>query len=458
MTTELFARHALIASGWDEDVRFTVDGTGMIETVVAGAAPDGATELGGSVIPGMPDLHCHAFQRAMAGLAERRGPGDDSFWTWRHLMYDFQARLDPDDIQAITTQLYIELLKNGYTAVGEFHYLHNQADGTPYKEAAELSIAVIEAALRVGIAITHLPVLYAYGGFDKQPLGEAQRRFAGGVDNILTIVESLRSRYADEPTINVGVAPHSLRAVSGDMLTAISAGVRGIAEGAPLHIHIAEQVREVEDCLAWCGRRPVEWLLDAIEIDQHWCLIHANHLAETEILAIASTGAIVGLCPTTEANLGDGLFPLKAYSAVGGRFGIGSDSNVSVSPIEELRWLEYGQRLNHRERNVFATAETPDTGAALWRAASAGGARALAQPVGALDVGRRADFLVLDAIAANLHGRSADELLNSLVFAGNRNLVRDVFVAGRQVVAEGRHALEDDTERAFVGVMRKLLG
>ncbi len=458
MTIDLFAPQALIANGWREDVRFTVDGGGMIEAVVTDASPEGAITLAGPVIPGMPDLHSHAFQRAMAGLTERRGPADDNFWTWRHLMYDFQARLDPDDIQTITAQLYIELLKNGYTAVGEFHYLHNQPNGKPYADPAALSIAVVDAALRVGIAITHLPVLYACGGFGEQSLGEAQRRFAGSVDDILTIVERLRSRYTDESTLKVGVAPHSLRAVSGDMLTAISTGVRAMADGPPIHIHIAEQVREVDDCLTWCGRRPVERLLDTVEIDQHWCLIHATHLAPSELRAIANSGAIVGLCPTTEANLGDGVFPLKEYGKAGGRLGIGSDSNVSVSPIEELRWLEYGQRLTHRERNVFASGLGPDIGASLWRAASAGGAQALAQPVGTLDVGRRADLLVLDANTANLEGRSGDELLNALVFAGNRNLIRDVFVAGRQVVADGYHALEGETEHAFVGVMRKLRG
>ena len=463
MTVELFAPQALLAGVWKEDVRLTVDDAGMIQAATPGASPGGATVLGGPVIPGMPDLRdlarSHAFQRAMAGLTERRGSGDDdNFWTWRNLMYAFQARLSPDDIHTIAAQLYIELLTNGYTAVGEFHYLHNKPDGSSYENQAELSIAVIDAARSVGISITHLPVLYAFSGFGDQPLDVAQRRFAGNADSILGIVDHLQSRYTDEPTVKIGVAPHSLRAVGGDMLNAVWAGIRAMADSIPVHIHIAEQTREVEDCLTWSGRRPVEWLYDTIDVDPQWCLVHATHLADSEIRAIAQSGAIVGLCPTTEANLGDGLFRLKDYAALGGGFGIGSDSNVSVSPVEELRWLEYGQRLSHRERNVFATQQAPDVGTALWRGAAAGGAQAMAQAIGALEVGRRADLVVLDANAVNLTGRAGNDLLNSLVFAGNRNLVRDVFVAGRQIISDGDHPLGRETELKYKGVLENILG
>ena len=454
MTTDLFARHALIASDWAENVRFSVDETGSITHLERGAVADSATILDGPVVPGMPNVHSHAFQRAMAGLTERAGPDGDDFWTWRQLMYDFQAQLDPGDISAITAQLYIELLKHGYTAVGEFHYLHNQPDGNAYDEPAELSLAVVGAAVDVGIAITHLPVLYAYAGFGDQPLTAAQRRFAGDVESTLAIPDRVRRGYAGEPTVTVGVAPHSLRAAAA-LLGEIS---RGVDATMPIHIHIAEQLREVEDCIVWCGRRPVEWLLDTVDVDRRWCLIHATHLNDSEIRGIAKSGAVVGLCPTTEANLGDGVFRLPDYVAAGGRWGVGADSNVSVSPVEELRWLEYGQRLIHHRRNVFSSLDGPNVGGALWRAAAAAGAQALGQPVGTLAVGRRADLLVLDDTSVNLAGRSGDDLLSAMIFAGNRNCVRDVYVAGRQVVARGHHAGEETAEKAFTAVIRKLLG
>ena len=351
-------------------------------------------------------------------------------------------------------RLYIELLKHGYTAVGEFHYLHNQPDGSAYDEPAELSLAVVGAAVDVGIAITHLPVLYAYAGFGDQPLTAAQRRFAGNVESTLSIADRVRRAYAGEPTVSVGVAPHSLRAAAA-LLGEIS---RGADATMPIHIHIAEQVREVEDCIAWCGRRPVEWLLDTVEVDQRWCLIHATHLSDSEVRGIAQSGAVVGLCPTTEANLGDGVFLLPDYVAAGGRWGVGSDSNVSVSPVEELRWLEYGQRLIHRRRNVFSSDDGSNLGGALWRAAAVAGAQALGQPVGTLTVGRRADLLILDDASVNLTGRSGDDRLSAMIFAGNQNCVRDVYVAGRQVVYRGRHAGEETAKKAFATVMQKLLG
>ena len=457
MTKDLFTRQALLTGGWAEDVRFTLDDGGMIDGIEVGTVADAATILAGPVVPGMPDVHSHAFQRAMAGLTERAGPSGDDFWTWRTLMYDFQARLDPDDIHAIAAQLYVELLREGYTTVGEFHYLHNQPDGTAYDDLAELSLAVTTAAVDVGIAITHLPVLYAFGGFDQQPLTPAQRRFASDVDSVLTVIDRVQSYHAGDPTVAVGAAPHSLRAVNPAQLAAISTSLHETDPNAPIHIHIAEQVREVEECVGWSGRRPVEWLLEAADVDQRWCLIHATHLADDEVGAIAKCGAVVGLCPTTEANLGDGVFRLKEYAVAGGQFGIGSDSNVSVSPTEELRWLEYGQRLIRLGRNVYANDEGSDVGVRLWRDAAIGGARALAQPVGSLEVGRRADLIVLDETSTNLIGKSGDTLLSGQIFAGNRSAVRDVYVAGSSVIVEGRHVRQSEIVQSFSKVMEKLL-
>ncbi len=457
MTTELFAPHILLSDGWHDDVRLTLDNDGMIVGIAMNARSEGSATLDGPVIPGMPNLHSHAFQRAMAGLSERAGSGDDDFWTWRGLMYDFQARLDPNDIRIIATQLYIELLKQGYTAVGEFHYLHNQPDGTPYDEPSELSRSVVSAAVSAGIAITHIPVLYAYADFGEEPLTAAQRRFRGDPELVWRISEDIRGEYRETALVRVGIAPHSLRAVSATMLSEVTAAARSSAEATPVHIHIAEQLREVNDCLSWSGKRPVAWLFDNVAVDAEWCLIHATHLSDDEIAMVGGSDAVVGLCPTTEANLGDGVFRLGDLDSHGGRFGIGSDSNVSLSPVEELRWLEYGQRLTRLTRNVFSDRDDPYTGARLWRRAAADGARALAQPAGAIAHGRRADFIVLDGETIELTGRSGDALLNALVFAGNSNLIRDVYVGGRAVVVDRRHPLEEDVRNAFAAVMKKLI-
>ena len=444
----------LAPGGWIAPGRVEVDGDGRIASVGAGA---GGERIGGIAIPGMPNLHSHAFQRAMAGLAERAGPGADSFWTWREAMYRFVARLDPDDAGAIAAQLYCEMLKAGYTAVAEFHYLHHAPDGRPYDDPAEMAERVTGAARRTGIALTLLPVLYDAGGFGGAPLGGAQRRFANDVERLLGIVETMRRRHGGDPGFRAGLAPHSLRAAAPESLAAALAGLTAIDAGAPVHIHVAEQTREVEDCLAWCGRRPVEWLLENHAVGPRWCLVHATHMTADETRALAATGAVAGLCPTTEANLGDGLFPLAGYLAAGGRLGIGSDSHVSVSPVEELRWLEYGQRLAARRRNVAALAGG-STGARLHAAALDGGARATARDAGAIAPGRRADIVVLDAAHPLLAGRTGDDILDSWIFAGNANPVRDVIVGGRRVIRDGRHPEEDAIARTFARTMEKLAG
>ncbi len=452
--TSVFAPTALLPDGWANHVLFDLSGEGDIDGVHRGvmeaAIPPGAHRCKGPVIPGMPNLHSHAFQRAMAGLAERSGPSDDSFWTWRQVMYDFVGRLTPEQAQAIAAQLYVEMLKAGYTAVGEFHYLHHGPDGQPYDDLAEMSRRVMAAARHTGIGITQLPVLYGYGGFGAQVAGEGQRRFLNDPERFLKLLEILFQDAAGDPQAQIGFAPHSLRAVTPETLTAVLAGVKSFDSHAPIHIHIAEQVKEVEDCLAWSGRRPVDWLFDNFTVDCHWCLIHATHMTAEETARLADSGAVAGLCPTTEANLGDGLFPAVDYFAQDGAWGIGSDSHISVSPVEELRWLEYGQRLIHRGRNLLGPpGEGHSVGAALYGDALFGGAQALGRRIGHLDAGSRADLVVLDPDVPCLLGKDGDLLLDAAVFAGNLNPVRDVMVGGKWVVQEGRHRDEEAVLQDF---------
>ena len=450
----VYAPAALLPDGWGIHVLFDLSAEGDIDGVHRGTMeseiPAGAYRCRGPVVPGMPNLHSHAFQRAMAGLAERSGPSDDSFWTWRQVMYDFVGRLTPEQAEAIAAQLYVEMLKAGYTAVGEFHYLHHGADGQPYADLAEMSRRVMAAAQRTGLGITHLPVLYGFGGFGGQTAGEGQRRFLNDPERFLMLLEILFKDVAGDPQARIGIAPHSLRAVTPETLRDAIEGVRSFDSRAPIHIHIAEQVKEVEDCLAWSGRRPVDWLYDNAPVDCHWCLIHATHMTAGETARLADSGAVAGLCPTTEANLGDGLFPAGDFIAQDGAWGIGSDSHISISPVEELRWLEYGQRLIHRGRNLLGPAgEGHSVGAALYRQALEGGAQALGRKIGRLEAGSRADLVVLDPELPCLLGKSEDLLLDAAVFAGNLNPVRDVMVGGQWVVQEGRHREEEAVLQAF---------
>jgi formimidoylglutamate deiminase len=447
--SRLFAANALLPEGWSSDVLFELDGQGNIASVSPDAQPGTAPRAAGPVIPGMPNVHSHAFQRAMAGLAERTGPQDDSFWTWRDVMYGFVGKLSPDDLEAVAAQLYVEMLKAGYTAVGEFHYLHHAPDGGPYDDLAEMSRRVIVAAGRTGIGITQLPVLYGFGGFDGQPAGEDQQRFLNDPDRFARIVEALIAHTRDDAQVRIGIAPHSLRAVTPETLGEALVALDTMDDRAPVHIHIAEQTKEVEDCLAWSGQRPVEWLFDHFQVSRRWCLIHATHVNQSELAALADSGSVVGLCPTTEANLGDGIFPAADFLQAGGVFGIGSDSHISVSPIEELRWLEYGQRLTRRARNLLGSGEGSSVGARLYRLALAGGAKALGRSIGRLSEGARADLLVLDPLVPTLIGREGDALLDALVFAGNVNPVRDVMVGGCWVVREGRHESEEPILKAY---------
>jgi formimidoylglutamate deiminase len=464
----LFAESALLPDGWANDVLFEIGADGTLLNVLADAsAHDGAaaaSRVAGPVLPGMPNLHSHAFQRAMAGLTEQvgqaGGSGGDSFWTWRQVMYGFVGQLNPDQVQAIAAQLYVEMLKAGYTAVGEFHYLHHDPEGRPYADFAEMSERIVTAAQATGIGLTHLPVLYGYGGFGGQPAGSGQRRFLHDVNAFLRLINRLLQRHGSNPQVCIGIAPHSLRAVTAEMLKEAVTGLDEFDGGAPIHIHIAEQVKEVEDCRAWSNQRPVEWLLNHQPLSPRWCLVHATHMTEGETGRLARTGAVVGLCPTTEGNLGDGFFQAPEFLRSGGAFGIGSDSQISVSPIEELRWLEYGQRLLYRRRNVLAAGgnQSRSVGAGLYRAALAGGAQALGRPIGRLAPGCRADLVVIDTEKPTLIGKSGDVLLDAIVFAGNENPVRDVMVGGRWVVTEGHHVAEHLVLSRYRAALEQLMG
>lgn len=461
------AGNAWFANGWKRNAWFNVDAGQLLGQ--ASGSTQTAHGLGRWVVPGMPNLHSHAFQRAMAGLAERRGNPSDSFWTWREVMYAFAGKVGPEDLFAIACQLYVEMLKAGYTQVCEFHYLHHQPDGKPYADPAQMSLTLIEAAKATGIGLTLLPTLYMTGGFDGRALAERQRRFAHDVDGFLRLVEHLRA--LESAQLRIGVALHSLRAVPQDAMDAVLRGldalgtsVHGPASSIPIHIHIAEQIGEVQDCLAVRNARPVEWLLDHAPVNSRWNLVHATHMEDAEMRRLAATGAVVGLCPTTEANLGDGIFPLPRWLELGGQFGIGSDSHISISPIEELRWLEYAQRLLARRRNMSATDAEPSTGEVLLAKALHGGALAAGAPIGSLEepagnrgTPMRADLLVLDEASPLLAGRDSENLVDSWVFSGNSNLVREVMANGQWVVQDFRHRDEARIAADYHATIKRLV-
>ena len=450
----LHAAHALLPAGWAEDVLFEWDASGMLTVARADAgAPEGTPHAAGVVVPGMPNLHSHAFQRAFAGLAEYRGTSHaDSFWTWRDLMYRFALRVSPEQLEAIATRLYVEMLQVGYTAVCEFHYLHHDPHGQPYADPAEMALRLLAAARRAGIGLTLLPVLYQHGGFGEQATRADQRRFINRTDELLAIAQRLRAAGA-----TVGVAPHSLRAVGPRALHELVSATHAADPLAPIHLHIAEQQQEVDDCLAWSGTRPVAWLLDHAPVDARWCLVHATHLDAGERSALAATGAVAGLCPSTEANLGDGLFDAAAWQALGGAWGIGSDSHASVDAAEELRWLEYGQRLALQRRNVLATHARPQVADTLWLAAVDGGARASGRAIAGLQPGEQADMVVLDARGV-LAGLAPAQQLAAHVFAPQgRSSVRDVWVGGVRRVVDGAHGLASSSVADFVTARAALL-
>lgn len=450
MTHAITLQSALLPSGWARNVRVEWDAQGMISAVEA----DQANAQTGAMLPGLANCHSHAHQRAMAGLAERSGKTADSFWTWRDTMYSFLRTMNPEQLEAIAAQLYVECLQAGFTHIAEFQYLHHQPNGEHYQNLAEMSLRTLNAATDVGIGITCLPVHYQFAGFNEQLTSESQKRFFNTPDTMLRLLDELVNPIDAVPTAVLGIAGHSLRATSVDAFNAVLTG-RPSSE-TPIHMHVAEQTREVDDCIAWSGQRPVEYCLNQFEVDERWCLIHATHMTEGETAALAKSQSVAGLCPTTEANLGDGFFNASNYLHHAGRIAIGSDSHISVSLVEELRWLEYGQRLVHRTRNQLAKGPESSTGAHLYQLAAHGGAQACGINTGAIRVGARADFVVLDTQSPILAARQGDEIIDSWIFSGNRSVVRDVYVAGRQVINNGRHAQQAAIEQRFIATVDAL--
>jgi formimidoylglutamate deiminase len=440
----LHAATALLPEGWAKDIRIRIEG-GRITEVTAGVEGQGH----GVLLPAPVNLHSHTFQRAMAGLTEARTAGRDSFWTWRTLMYRFLERLSPENVQAIAAQAMVEMAEAGFGAVCEFHYLHHPVGGGTYADPAEMSTRIAEAARETGLGLTHLPVIYEQGGVDGRALSGGQLRFGSSPEVYAKVLEGAAQALAALPDAVLGVAPHSLRAVSLGTLAKVSGMTKG-----PVHIHIAEQVAEVTEVLAAWGERPVEWACANLPLDRRWCMIHATQMTPAETSALAKTGAVAGLCPITEANLGDGIFDAPGWLAAGGAFGVGTDSNVRISLTEELRLLEYSQRLNGKARAVLA--DHRSTGRLLWDGAAKGGAQAAGRQSGAIAVGAWADLLALDTNDLRLEALQGDQLLDALVFAGRDGLVTDLWSAGRHIVREGRHIARDPIATRFRAMMRRL--
>lgn len=441
----LWFEQALLPSGWCSSVRFRIE-AGRFVSIETDVDPAPGEVRRRTAVSGTPNLHSHAFQRLMAGFAEvRSGPAGDDFWSWRDLMYRLVAAISPDDLSAIAAMAFMEMLESGFTRTGEFHYLHHQPDGRAYDDIGEMAGALAAAAEQTGIGLTLLPVLYAHAGFGGTPPNAGQRRFVTDIDAFARLCDASARAVSSLPDAVVGIAPHSLRAVTADELSALV----GMFPDRPIHLHIAEQTKEVNDCVAWSGQRPVEWLLDRYPIDRRWCLVHATHVTDAECQAVANSGAVVGLCPITEANLGDGVFPAAAFLEAGGTFGVGSDSNVRIDLGEELRLLEYGQRLTLRQRTVLATPDRSN-GRVLFDAAVSGGRRALGGGA-VLHVGEQADLVELKPAVID----TSDRALDHWIFGTGR--VDRVWRAGQEVVAGGRHRHRTVISERFDVVARRLL-
>jgi formimidoylglutamate deiminase len=430
----IFARRALLSNGWAENVCVSFE-HGTISSIAIDAKAQATDARVDTLLPALSNLHSHSFQRAMAGMTEFRTAGRDSFWTWRELMYRFVNRITPEQMQSIAAFVFMEMQEAGYAAVGEFHYVHHQTGGEPYDDIAELSHQIFAAAQATGIGLTHLPVLYTYGGAGETPLSTGQSRFGNSVDRYLELLDRAHDGLKQLPIdARIGMAPHSLRATSpSDLKTALAQHKAG-----PIHIHIAEQPKEVADIQTWLGARPVQWLLQNAEVDSNWCLIHATHMTDAETIALAKSGAVAGLCPITEANLGDGPFNGPTYLNAGGTIGVGSDSNVNISLTEELRTLEYSQRLRDVARNILVVSEG-SVGATIYKGAARGGAQALHRNSGEIAKGKLADLVAIDSTSPALCALEPNQLLDGLVFAAKDDVVTDVWSAGRHSVKEGQH-------------------
>lgn len=454
--TRYFAPQAWVDGAWTQDVLLAVAADGhwaSIEPNAVEEAQRGAVRLSGPVLPGLVNAHSHAFQRAIAGLTERSEGSSDDFWSWRDRMYSAALRITPEQLEAVAALLYAELLQAGYTQVCEFHYLHNNTDGHPYADPLVMSLALVRAAQRVGMGLTLLPTLYMRSGFSATGLREDQRRFASTPASVLHLAEGVLAQGGSH--VNAGLAIHSLRAVDGAALHEVAAA--GKARGMAIHIHIAEQMQEVQDCVAAHEERPIEWLLSHAAVDAHWNLVHATQSTPAELQAVHRNGAAIVICPGTEANLGDGVFDLPTYTAAGGRWSIGSDSHVTRSWQEELRLLEYSQRLSLRRRNIAAhMPASSSTAANLFNAVLAGGHAATSLPLGGIAPGQRADFVVVDTASPALLGIPADHLLDAMVFSSPDARFSEVFVAGRRVVTAGQVAGWPRLAEDFVGAMRAL--
>ena len=470
---KLYAENILLKDGWATKQTITIE-QGVITAIESGMIA-GAEIAKGAVIPGMVNCHSHAFQRAFAGFSEQGSEGQDSFWTWRKIMYQFLAQLTDIDAKNIAKQLYIEMLKMGYTRVAEFHYLHHDIDGSTYDtntavgstskaisskgssaNLATMAQAIFTAAKESGIGLTLLPVLYQHGGFGEQAPNDGQKRFINSTDQFNQLVSDCFALSEQYSNTNVGIAPHSLRAVDKASLISAVTHVRSLDKQAPIHIHISEQQKEVDDCLQHYGKRPVQWLLDNIELDKFWCLIHATHIDEAERKGIIAKQAIAGICPTTEANLGDGIFPTTEFLAEQGTIAIGSDSHISVNPIEELRWLEYAQRLIKQQRAILASDEQASVGQNLWQQAAQGGAQSTNSNTGSLAIGKQADLLVLDSDKTKLYANANQHLLDSMIFASQQNPVADVMVNGVWQIIAQQHVEQEQASDNFAKLLVRL--
>ena len=454
VNVNLFAEHALISEGWAQNVRISIDLDGKISDVEIEVDPglDDRQLRNRILIPAMANIHSHSFQRSMAGMTEKSVKKQDSFWSWRELMYSFLEQLNPEHVEAIAALAFMEMLESGYASVGEFHYLHHQQGGQHYENIAETSSRIIAAALQTGIGLTHLPVFYMQGGLNGEQLHQSQLRFGNNSEQYFRVLEQIENEIQRAPDdYMLGLAPHSLRAVSPEALKEMLDS----RQHGPDHIHISEQQKEVGDIQKNYGKRPVNLLMDTVPVDSRWCLFHTTHMIPEETDKLADSGAVAGLCPLTEANLGDGIFDGSKFVSSGGKYGIGSDSNVRISLTEELRMLEYSQRIFRRERNVMT--DTPGSlGTSLYKSALSGGAQALSRNSGSIASGKWADLLALDSEDLALFGSYEDEILDRWIFSADDSLVREVWSAGRQVVVEGRHIRHDQIEKQYQNIIKEL--